>query len=100
MSDKKEFIVLKAFRDKDTKEHHAAKSLYSSDEDRVKFLQDKGFLGKEVSEVRAASAEKEDKEEKFPKHTGGGYFELSNGEKVKGKDEAAAAEKELAKEGE
>src|SRR5690606_23292894 len=31
----------------------------------------------------------------FPKHTGGGYYELSNGEKVKGKDAAIEAEKAL-----
>lgn len=31
----------------------------------------------------------------FPKHTGGGYYELSNGEKVKGKDEAIKAEEAL-----
>jgi peptidoglycan hydrolase-like protein with peptidoglycan-binding domain len=29
---------------------------------------------------------------KFPKHTGGGWFQLSNGEKVQGKDAAVAAE--------
>lgn len=31
----------------------------------------------------------------FPKHVGGGYYELSNGEKIKGKDEALKAENEL-----
>jgi hypothetical protein len=30
----------------------------------------------------------------FPKHTGGGWYELSNGEKVQGKAEAEKAEKE------
>lgn len=28
----------------------------------------------------------------FPKHTGGGYYELSNGEKVKGKEAAMEAQ--------
>lgn len=28
----------------------------------------------------------------FPKHTGGGHYELSNGEKVKGKEAAVEAE--------
>lgn len=32
----------------------------------------------------------------FPKHTGGGYYQLSNGEKVQGKDAAIEAEKTLA----
>lgn len=31
-----------------------------------------------------------------PKHVGGGWYQLSNGEKVQGKDEAIEAEKELA----
>jgi hypothetical protein len=31
----------------------------------------------------------------FPKHTGGGYYELSNGEKVQGKDKAIEAEQAL-----
>ena len=31
----------------------------------------------------------------YPKHIGGGYYELSNGEKVKGKDEALKAEEVL-----
>jgi hypothetical protein len=31
----------------------------------------------------------------YPKHTGGGWYELSNGEKVQGKEEAIKSEKEL-----
>lgn len=31
----------------------------------------------------------------YPIHTGGGYFELSNGEKVRGKEEAIQAQNEL-----
>jgi hypothetical protein len=34
-------------------------------------------------------------EEEFPKHTGGAWYELSNGEKIQGKDEALEAEAEL-----
>jgi hypothetical protein len=34
-------------------------------------------------------------ESEFPKHTGGAWYELSNGEKIQGKDEAVAAEAEL-----
>lgn len=33
--------------------------------------------------------------DEFPVHTGGGHFELSNGDKVKGKEKAIAAEKAL-----
>ncbi len=32
----------------------------------------------------------------YPKHVGGGYYELSSGERVKGKADAALAEKALA----
>ena len=31
----------------------------------------------------------------WPKHAGGGYYELSNGDKVKGKDAAIAAQTEI-----
>jgi hypothetical protein len=37
----------------------------------------------------------EGEESEFPKHTGGAWYELSNGEKIQGKDEAVAAEAEL-----
>lgn len=94
MSKKKEYLVAKAFRDKDTEKHHAKGSLYSADPERIEFLQEKGFLAEEVSSAKEAE------ENEFPKHTGGGYYELSNGEKVKGKEDAIAAEKELQKEGE
>ncbi|RDW17043.1 hypothetical protein CWR48_15695 [Oceanobacillus arenosus] len=41
------------------------------------------------------AVESEDPEDEFPKHTGGGYYELSNGERVQGKDAAIEAENEL-----
>lgn len=58
-------------------------------DDRVSFLVDKKY----IKETQADSSEQEDPE--FPKHTGGGYYELSNGEKVQGKDAAIEAEKAL-----
>jgi hypothetical protein len=36
----------------------------------------------------------------YPNHIGGGYYELSNGEKIKGKDEALKAEEALKQTGE
>lgn len=45
-----------------------------------------GEVSKETTEVVS---------DKFPKHVGGGTFELSNGEKVKGKEEAIQAEEAL-----
>ena len=35
-----------------------------------------------------------DKDE-YPKHIGGGYYELSNGDKIKGKENAIEAEEQL-----
>lgn len=39
--------------------------------------------------------EPESDDNEYPKHTGGGYYELSNGDKVKGKAKAFQAENEL-----
>ncbi|WP_197035347.1 hypothetical protein [Rossellomorea vietnamensis] len=45
---------------------------------------------KELEESKQSSEESE-----FPKHTGGPWYVLSNGEKIQGKEEAIAAEAEL-----
>lgn len=75
--------VIRAFIDKNTKEPYNKGYVYESDNiERIKELQDKGFL-------------KDVEIDSYPKHTGGGWYELSNGEKVQGKDEAIAAEKKL-----
>ncbi|OEH52964.1 hypothetical protein AQ616_18850 [Oceanobacillus sp. E9] len=49
----------------------------------------------EINSTKYGKLVEEVKEDNFPKHTGGGYYELSNGEKVKGKQKAVDAEKEL-----
>lgn len=47
-------------------------------------------------EVEGAKPEEEPAEdEEFPKHVGGGNYELSDGSKVKGKEKAAEAEAQL-----
>jgi hypothetical protein len=56
----------------------------------IKFVEDKVAPKVEVPLEREV-----DEVEEFPKHTGGGYYELSNGEKVKGKGAAEKAEKAL-----
>ncbi|WP_313894683.1 hypothetical protein [Psychrobacillus sp.] len=74
-------IVKSAFKDKETKQKYKKGDSYKhKDAERVAFLVKKGFL--EVSN--------EDESSKI-KHTGGGWFELPNGEKVQGKDEALSA---------
>lgn len=75
--------VIKPFIDKNTREGFEKGSKYQSENSkRIKELQEKGYL-------------KTNKTDSYPKHTGGGWYELSNGEKVQGKEEAAAAEKKL-----
>lgn len=60
--------------------------------------------GAEVSEERIQELASENNKrntvlieavEEYPKHTGGGHYELSNGEKVRGKDAAIEAEEAL-----
>ncbi|MDF9520769.1 hypothetical protein P5815_09410 [Bacillus cereus] len=77
-------LVLNAFIDKETKAGYSKGDMYeSNDSKRIAFLIEKEFLkgNKEIST--------------FPKHTGGGWYELSNGEKVQGKEEAMSAERSL-----
>ena len=47
-------------------------------------------------EYAPASTAAPEATDEFPKHTGGGWYELSNGEKVQGKTEALEAEAALA----
>lgn len=86
-----ELKVIKDFHDKETHKLHKKGQFYShSDESRVDFLIDKGFLSEESKQT----PRKEDNSD-YPNHVGGGYYELSNGEKVKGKEEAQKAQDEL-----
>ena len=78
------YKVIKNFRDKDTEKIFNQGDSYSHESDeRIAFLIEEGFLGKEKMQPE------------YPKHTGGGWYELSNGEKVQGKVEAVVAEKNL-----
>ncbi|QWH26534.1 hypothetical protein EXW51_00150 (plasmid) [Bacillus mycoides] len=88
------YVVKRAFRDKFTLIHYSIGDSYeSNDVERVKYLQDEGFLNEEQITIQH-------KETKDPVHVGGGYYELPNGEKVKGKDAALEALKELDRVGE
>jgi len=88
-----DYKVKSSFQDKETSKVYKNGDLYQhTSADRVAFLVEKGFL--EGSEEIVSD------NPDFPKHTGGGYYELSNGEKVKGKEDAIAAEQELQKSGE
>ena len=89
----KQFKVLVAFRDLQDNDHiYQPGELYEGVQtsERLEELSGtKNKIGKKLIE-EIAEAEPE-----FPKHVGGGQYELSNGEKVKGKDAAIEAEKAL-----
>jgi len=63
----------------------------------VEIVRKYGNMTQNQVEATSFSAEgfEQTENSEFPKHTGGGYYELSNGEKVKGKDAAIEAEKAL-----
>lgn len=70
---------------------------FSADEERIYFLTGVHPKYKKVYLAEVVIDEPQQKTEQldYPKHTGGGYYELSNGDKVKGKDEAIEAENAL-----
>lgn len=80
---------------------------FEADEKRVYFLTDVHPKYKKIYLADVIIHEDEDesgnkdsgtenvKGSDFPKHTGGGWYELSNGEKMQGKDEAIEAQNEL-----
>ncbi|KYG90012.1 hypothetical protein A0U40_09820 [[Bacillus] sp. KCTC 13219] len=101
--------VVNDFKENQHNNHHYKagdpypKEGYKADEERVYFLTGlhpkykKIFLA-DVTEFNEPTENKSDEEiEKngFPKHVGGGRYELSNGERIKGKDEAIEAENAL-----
>lgn len=76
-----QYPVLTTFRDKYTKVIHQKGSQYETgDAKRAAELQKLGFIGKASETV-----------EEWPKSVGGGYWELPNGERVRGKENALAA---------
>lgn len=93
----KQFIadVIQEFQCKLTGQYFRVGSQYVGDEDRVNFLTEAGYTEGATEVVPFASPENESDGGSFPKHVGGGHFELSNGEKVKGKEAAEEAEKKL-----
>lgn len=64
-------------------------------EERVDYLSNKNGDFKKPF-IKYVANEIDNKEiSNYPKHTGGGWYELSNGEKVHGKEEAVKAEETL-----
>ena len=96
------FKVLKNFRDKETGRLYIADNFYSSDDNgRIAFLADEGYIeAKVVSEENNKDSALNAEFNQGVKHTGGGWYQLPNGEKIQGKDEALIAFEELQKSGE
>jgi hypothetical protein len=102
-------LVLKKFRDLKVGVIRQPDFVFEATEVRFEELQTNlgdGFVVPiQIIEVETKTPHEEDKGEitgtdegtssEFPKHVGGGHYELSNGEKVKGKDEAQKAEAAL-----
>ncbi|WP_028975926.1 hypothetical protein [Sporolactobacillus terrae] len=94
--------VLNAFVDKETRKEYSSGSIYpSSDIERIRFLQEKGFLEMDApaeTPTKEKADDKEVDETELPselKHLGGGVYELPNGEHVKGKKKALEELKNL-----
>ncbi|WP_228307289.1 hypothetical protein [Priestia sp. J2] len=86
--------VLKAFKDKDTGRHYGIGGFFSSeDSERVAYLGDLGFVDKEVKEIEPVVETKQKETADKPpfKHVGGGWYELADGSRVKGKQKALEA---------
>jgi hypothetical protein len=93
------YEVIKPFRDKYTGDLFGkGYEYFTEDEKRAKYLQEWGYIGKEIEKENDEEIEIENDEDGI-KHVGGGYYELPNGEKIKGKQNAIA-ELEKLKDGE
>lgn len=69
---------------------------YEPTQERIMALTTSNNAGKKPFIIKIESKEPPSTDaDVFPKATGGGYYQLSNGEKVKGKDKALAAEEAL-----
>lgn len=83
--------VLKRFRDKQTnKLLEPGETWRCDDTSRVKLAVKKGLIEPPKEEVETA-AHKVVKENAKVNHVGGGWYELPNGERIQGKEEAEKA---------
>lgn len=74
------YQVIAKFRDKYTKEIYLpGKEIDLTGETRIADLQNRGLIGESIEELIE------------PKHIGGGYYELPDGTRIKGKQAAIEA---------
>jgi hypothetical protein len=86
--------VTRKFRCKNNEEIYNVGSVYeSNDTARMRELIQKGFIADIPLEETAESVPKVETSEQPYKHVGGGYYELADGTKVKGKQKAIEASK-------
>jgi hypothetical protein len=86
------YKVIKAFTCKLDHQKYAKGDIYETDDpDRAAFLQKNGRLGAMIEAPPVELPANQEPPAQEPKHIGGGWYELPNGERVKGKDEAYAA---------
>jgi hypothetical protein len=89
------YHVIKAFKCKlDHRKYNTGDIYETSDPERVAFLQSKGRLGAMIEEPAEPPSNQESPAQepaKETKHVGGGWYELPDGRRVKGKEEALAA---------
>ncbi|HHX61570.1 MAG TPA: hypothetical protein GX707_12800 [Epulopiscium sp.] len=87
--------VLKTFGDAKRKKLRLAGKVIEVSEERFKELNStrNGLLLEEVAENEEDFTV--EKTYPFPKHTGGGWYEITNGEKVQGKEKAEELERKL-----
>ncbi|ELK38878.1 hypothetical protein D478_27374 [Brevibacillus agri BAB-2500] len=86
----KKYHVISDFIDKDTGLLIKSGDVFEADDERAEQLKEKQVIGKEVQEQQ-----EDDPDLDGLKKLGGGYYELPNGEKVKGKENALEALKAL-----
>lgn len=98
--------AVKRFTDRDGNKVRTPEEEFEVTEERLSVLSSspKGPYVEVISEVEESQTNDVDSEEEkeadeeeldFPIHAGGAYYKLSNGKKVKGKEAAIEAEKEL-----
>jgi hypothetical protein len=78
------YPVIKNFRDKYTKIRYKIGDIYETeDAKRAEYLQSKEALGGQIAEETTPEAQ--------PKHIGGGWYELPDGTRVQGRENAENA---------
>lgn len=93
-----QYKVIQAFEDLEAGRIYRVGDTYEGeDEGRIKDLLADNNKGRHESLKGKPLIELENEASDFPKHVGGGQYELSDGSKVKGKDAAIEAENALNK---